>query len=305
MKRLHFNLGYPKCGSSAVQLFLRQKAEALENQNVAYPLLDPHELVAIKRRGFGSGNGAFIMRALKLGLDHQKLFDMVEACPQDDVILATETFGQLTRETIRPFLDWVASGSFETRFYAWTRTPFDLILSGWNQTIKAGRGTNTLEKACAMYRDPHKRIQNLFPQDFVIQERPFAEDRSDIIGAFLRSATPHVNLDTQMQKVTNRSLSVEEAELVRRLNMTDLDDPTLNRVVTGLLDLPKIGRKLAHNKRTVTLLCKRLGVDVEEHLHEIPLEPEKRVPQDMVETAARLQELLIKELKQGKVRGRR
>lgn len=269
MKRLILLLGYPKNGSSAIQVFLRKNADILQSHGICYPLLDPWELKAIETRGFGSGNGVFIVQALKRGSEYQPMFDRMSALSDDTVVIATESFGQISKAQATPFLDWMKGLGVPVRLIAFSRDPFDMALSGYAQSVKAGRQTLTLEQACGRFNDPQQRIRDVFQPEFDIEEYQFRDFRDDIIGAALGMIGPNLKIPRERSQPTNRTLTREELGLLRELNGTDLEVIILKGIVSQILKYEPLGTPLRHSRRSVRALCYRIGLKEADHAHHI------------------------------------
>jgi hypothetical protein len=268
MKSLVLHVGYPKSGSSALQVALRREASALEAKGISYPLLDQREIASIERRGFGSGNAIFLAEALKRGLRLPPLLKKIEAAEGDHVILATESFGQVNREQIKPLTNWMHGLGVPVRTIAYQRSPFDLVLSGYSQSVKRGRMRKTLVAAAGAFKDPQQRIRDVFA-DWQIDERSYMEHRHDLVNDFLQWVTPVAPRITMPPKPTTRSLSLEEIIVIKRLNTSEMDKHDIDAVVSKLLKDDMYGSPLVHTREAVEALCRATGLDPEKNMHHV------------------------------------
>lgn len=273
MKEIVLHLGYPKSGSSVIQVALRTFSDRLAAAGIAYPLLDPREVEIIRTRGFGSGNGVFLVEAIKMKRPLQPLLEKIDAAPQDMVVISTETFGNLTRAQIAPMVDWFAEQNHKLKLIAYVRDPFDLVLSGYSQSTKFGQMHSSLEIACSRFNDPQQRVRNTF-SGFEIEERSFKGARADLLNDFLQWVRPGAPRIEEKTCATNRSLSLEEIMVIRRLVAAGLPRREVQALAEKLLQTEQVGNSLRHDEATVRALCTRLGLDPQEHLWRVGPRPE-------------------------------
>lgn len=261
MNNLILHVGFPKSGTSAIQVALRKNDAMLYEHGIDYVLLDKREITAIQRRGYGSGNAIFFVEALKKKKPIQHLIDKVESSQSSTVLLSTEAFGQLTEEEAAPFINWLRSMSANLHITAYSRSPLDLVLSGYSQAVKLARMTHTLERACHAFIDPQQRIRNVF-ESFEIDERQFDVAKHDLVNNFLDWVVQDApQIEHVKSSRTNRSLSMEEAAVVKKLNGSDMSNRDIESVVVALLANDMIGTPISHTEGSIAILCKKMGVD--------------------------------------------
>lgn len=258
MKRLVLHIGYPKNGSSALQVALRRNAPALAEAGIGYPLLDARELAAIEGRGFGSGNAVFLVEALRRGRPLAQMLAQVEAAPEETVILSTEAFGQLDARSRAPMIDWLRGLGVPVRLLAYRRDPFAMALSGYMQAVKGARMVQPLEHGCARFVDPRDLIRAVFA-GFEIEERPFDGARADLVNDFLQWVAPGAPRLARPEMPVNRSLSREEVAAVICLNRSALAQRDIDAIVAALLREEMRGTPMRHCAASIRALSERLG----------------------------------------------
>lgn len=153
MQKVILHVGPPKTGTTSIQGFLHSVHDELLSHGILYPRegrLNAGTRYCIYRHGKPSmmsgpsDNHQLLAWAMKkeaegVDADHcwLKVLQEIDAAKPKTVILSGEDFFGISPESIGQVKKYLENFSVKILFYL--RNPFDLLLSGYKQRVKAGR----------------------------------------------------------------------------------------------------------------------------------------------------------------------
>jgi hypothetical protein len=221
MKKLFLHIGLGKTGSSALQSWLSLNSEALSKQGVDYADLVPHA----KTGEVSSGNGYDLQRAL---IDQD--FDEVERLltttyffnPKNTVALVScELFQGIRAPFVQKIHDICAKCDIDVTVIVYIRSVYEQQYSTYLQGIKRSSISHRFGEQSADIAF-HRSVEYLRRYVRVFGDKVIAVNydiaKKDIYG----SLAEIIGIDTKglkkLKKKVNRSLTLEEAEVLRRMN---------------------------------------------------------------------------------------
>ena len=231
MKPIVVHIGHPKTGSSAIQHHLKINRARLKEYGYRYPM--PARLLDAKSK-ISSGNGRMFLH-----------FDK----PPRRVVFSNEQLSAPEHYEDRSvFLRQLETYRDDLRIILFTRDLIDHFLSAWGQFIKRGGGTRTVDEYAHGYSGfSHIAhiVRVLERQGIAFTLRNYSR-MDDAVGTFMRlvlgrQADAYLAGAEFDHSVINRSLTLAETELQRRLNMQfgkELAGRIADDFVDHLPDLP-------------------------------------------------------------------
>ena len=208
MKPIIVHIGHPKTGSSAIQHHLKINHQRLAEFGYSYPV--PKALLLAKSK-VSSGNGDLFLR-----------FDK----PAEPVIFSNELLYAATNfQEGAEFHQKLMAYRDHIRIVIFTRDVFSHFLSAWGQGVKRGGRTETTDEFAQRYFNfNHLLLVVRFLEaqgiEFVLRNHSRMDDAVD---SFMRlvlgdQADAYLAGAEFEKSVVNRSLTLAETELQRRLN---------------------------------------------------------------------------------------
>lgn len=259
-KKLILHFGFPKTGSSALQIFFSQNKDLLAERGIDYPYPEPESILST---GGGTGNVIQILfregfveefrranrteaglirpeRAID-GMFWKFVRELVARSDQPAVLLSGEGMSGLKANQLDLIVNML-SKDFDILIVAFARDHFDYFYSNWKQYIK----TNDIGIEFSEFVDnfeKKRRVPAAFQAFKLIRSRglPFIllnydSARRNLAEVFFRAAGVEGALTGVVARDDNRSLTDAQALLLCRVNRafagTSLPR-TLTRVMLG------------------------------------------------------------------------
>ncbi len=221
MKKLFLHIGLGKTGSSALQSWLSLNSDALSRQGVDYADLVPHA----KTGEVSSGNGFDLQRALV-----NQDFDEVERLltttyfynPRNNVaLISCELFQGIRAPFVQKIYDICAKCDIEVTIIVYIRSVYEQQYSTYLQGIKRSSiahkfGDKSSDIAFHRSVEYLRRYVRVFGDkvlaiNYDVAKKDIYGSLADIIGVNTKGLK-------KLEKKVNRSLTLEEAEVLRRMN---------------------------------------------------------------------------------------
>lgn len=224
------HIGCGKTGSSALQVWLNQNADILKENAVYYPRLGQKRL---DDYSITSGNGGPLVRAL-LDDNIGDLLDKLESQSDNNILISTEVFQTLSTDDIQNLKKLLVKREYKPVVIAYVRDLYDMLFSSYQQLIKRGLLTRS-------FRDYAFSINEM--QQFSVVRRWVAvfddiklyhydHEKYCLSNSFCEALNlPAKAIPEMSRSKVNRSLTLEELELVRYLNslyVSKFDNPSNN-----------------------------------------------------------------------------
>lgn len=228
-KTIFIHIGCGKTGSSALQNWLAQNTGALKRSGIRYPsgVADGARRFWCKSRGvpseyaITSGNGVTMVNAVKQG-DIETFVAKALRGARGHVLFSSEVFQSLNRDQLACLKKALDRKGVSVVIIAYIRNVYDIAYSSYLQLVKRHLyGKSFRDFAFAMKLPQQfgvvRKFEEFFEDMRLIHyetERPRGIEK-----AFLEALGLSKNaLPAMSDKKVNRSLSVLEAELMRRAN---------------------------------------------------------------------------------------
>ncbi len=220
MKKLYLHIGTGKTGSSALQSWLSLNAKALRRQGIDYADLAPEA----KHGAISSGNGYQLLHALRESIEEaERLINTVYFYSESNhtAIISSEILQGINPVFIQQISDICEKNDIEVTIIAYARSIYEKAYSAYLQEVKRNAlvdpfseesvGTNFIRNVNNL-----KRYSKVFGDRFRVLN--YDAVKHDIYSSFAAI----VGVDTRdlqtPQRRVNRSLTLEEAEVFRRIN---------------------------------------------------------------------------------------
>ena len=151
---LYLHVGHSKTGTSWLQAALRENADALAEAGLAYPVF---EGIGNERgAGIGQGNGLWLATGPAGELESRLRMIARAAGPAGAVLSSEEFFPRLARDDAAAVLSRAArdAGFGGVEILLFIRNPVGHAASLWQQYLKTGGGTASIEAFFEKYRVP-------------------------------------------------------------------------------------------------------------------------------------------------------
>ncbi|MCE3270646.1 MAG: hypothetical protein K0S57_1043 [Ramlibacter sp.] len=217
-KTLYLHIGCGKTGSSALQVWLNHQAEVLRGLGVDYPTFGRGKLDTY---AITSGNGKKLIDAVVAGEAAPFLAELAKS-PSRKIFLSSEAFQSLSEENLRDLKAQAASAGLRVAIIVYVRDVYDVVYSAYQQLIKRHLGGQTFREyglkrekiqqfeVVAAYARTFEDI-HVFHYD---SERERGLEKAMLEALGLNPAKVPAMPDAKV----NRSLDVEESELLRLVN---------------------------------------------------------------------------------------
>lgn len=221
MKKLFLHIGLGKTGSSALQSWLSLNSEALSKQGIDYADLVPHA----KTGEVSSGNGYDLQRAL---IDQD--FDEVERLlthtyffnrKNNVALISCELFQGIRAPFVQKIHDICAKCDIDVTIIVYIRSVYEQQYSTYLQGIKRSSIAHRFgEKSSDIAF--HRSVEYLRRYVRVFGDKVLAVNYDIAKKDIYASLAGIVGINTKglktLEKKVNRSLTLEEAEVLRRMN---------------------------------------------------------------------------------------
>ncbi|MCB1705976.1 MAG: hypothetical protein KDI17_14010 [Halioglobus sp.] len=221
MKKLFLHIGLGKTGSSALQSWLSLNSAALSQRGVDYADLVPHA----KTGEVSSGNGYDLQRAL-IGHDFEEVERLLTSTyffnPKNDVaLISCELFQGIRAPFVQKIHDICAKCEIDVTIIVYIRSVYEQQYSSYLQGIKR---SSIAHRFGEMSSDIafHRSVEYLRRYVRVFGDKVIAVNYDIAKKDIYASLADIIGLDTtglkKLEKKVNRSLTLEEAEVLRRMN---------------------------------------------------------------------------------------
>ena len=221
MKKLFLHIGLGKTGSSALQSWLSLNSVALSKQGVDYADLVPHA----KLGEVSSGNGYDLQRAL-INEDFEEVERLITTTyffnPRNNVALVScELFQGMRAPFVQKIHDICAKCEIDVTVIVYIRSVYEQQYSTYLQGIKRAsiahrfgeKGADIGFLRSVEYLRRYVRVfgDRVLAVNYDIAKKDIYASIADIVG---------INCEglKKLKKKVNRSLTLEEAEVLRRMN---------------------------------------------------------------------------------------
>ena len=213
-KNIFIHIGCGKTGSSALQVWISQNAEALSAAGINYVLNNER----LEDYAISSGNGTPLIKAIK----KRRLPKFLKPLLEDDAILfSSEMFQLLTEEEVCYLRDELDTLGVTAHIIAYIRDVYDIMYSSYLQRVKRRQATETfaefaLEQTTHLQFDAIRRWSATFETIDVIH---YDTHKQALEQAFLNALElSEAGVPPMHKKKVNRSLTLMELELLRAVN---------------------------------------------------------------------------------------
>lgn len=219
-KTLYLHIGCGKTGSSALQVWLNNEADALARQGVDYPLFGARKLDSY---AITSGNGVKLMEAVSTGALASFMAELAKS-RLTRILLSSETFQAFTDETLEEIKRTAAQNGLRVVIIAYVRDVYDIVYSSYLQGIKRHLGVKTFREFATSRKSIQQfEVVNKYRRHFTREEMKVLHYDSQRKRGLEVSMCEALGIDAKaippMPAVkVNRSLDVFEAELLRLAN---------------------------------------------------------------------------------------
>lgn len=177
MGTVYLHIGIYKTGSSALQVFFAQNADALLAQGLTYP--SSASVSGAKRGLITSGNGAPLALALKPGGDEDTrdrelawFEDVLKRSATPDILLSSEIFSELPAGAFETLADICRKHGRQLKIIAFVRDQASYLESLYIQHVKRRRITAL----------PEAYIRSRYPKTALLKYHAFLSGIADAIG---------------------------------------------------------------------------------------------------------------------------
>lgn len=221
MRNIYLHIGCGKTGSSALQIWFSQTADTLRTHGIIYPqdrkIDSSYEIT--------SGNGGSAVESIQAGNAKNFFEKLLANNPAGDLLLSSESFQILSSEQIIELRSILDEYKLNPVVIAYVRNLYDFAWSAYNQMVKRhGCGISFKDFAFSNVWRPlirqHLDVLDAFASHFnVIRVIHYDSEKSRLDLAFLEAiGLNSASIPRMRSAIVNRSLSLFELELMRRLN---------------------------------------------------------------------------------------
>ena len=221
MRKIYLHIGFGKTGSSALQSWLSLNTSVLEKQGIDYADLVPEA----KFGQVSAGNGYVLFQAFQ-----QQDFVEVErlitssyffSANNNIAIISCELLKDLPKLSIQKLKDICERNAISVSPIAYFRSVYEHSYSAYLQGLKRSQATHYFGEESSDFRFPTivkyvEKYLEVFGDDFTILN--YDEAKKDIYTSFSDVTGIHRKSIKKLRKKVNRSLTMEEAETLRRIN---------------------------------------------------------------------------------------
>lgn len=213
-KKIFIHIGCGKTGSSALQVWISQNAEAFSAAGITYALNNER----LGDYAISSGNGTPLVKAIKKRRLPKFLKPLLE---EDAILFSSEMFQLLTEEELGYLRDTLAALGVTAHIIAYIRDVYDIMYSSYLQRVKRHQATDTfaefaLKQTTHLQFDTIRRWSTAFETIDVIH---YDTHKQALEQAFLNAVElSGSKIPPMHKKKVNRSLTLMELELLRAVN---------------------------------------------------------------------------------------
>ncbi|MFZ2967445.1 MAG: hypothetical protein WA080_00150 [Sulfuricurvum sp.] len=224
-KTLWIHAGGSKTGSSALQNFFEFNTDFLNSQGFAYT----NKSGVQKEGDIGSGNGMLLFGFfMNNTLSKEELSDVLLSYFESSLsnaLCSSEFLQYLTEESVLMIIDVAQENFIEVKWIYYIRNAVSFFVSAYDQLIKRhGEWRNILETSQERSWDHLQSLKlfskvipkdNLYVHSYELSKSKLIAHFMDVLGVKLEQDI--IQKKVNVQRV-NRSLTLQERELLRRIN---------------------------------------------------------------------------------------
>ena len=221
MKKLYLHIGLGKTGSSALQSWLSLNSRALSKQGVDYADLAPEA----KRGEVSSGNGYTLHQAC-INQDFGEVERLLTSSyffnkKNDTALISCELFQGIRLVWIQKLHDICAKCNIDVTVIAYVRSVYEQSYSTYIQGIKRASvshrfGEKSADIGFSKSVEFLRRYREVYGDR--VQLINYDDAKKDIYASMAGILGVNIKGFKQLKKKVNRSLTLEEAEVLRRMN---------------------------------------------------------------------------------------
>ena len=218
MKNLYLHVGLSKTGSSALQSWLSLNASVLAQQGYYYADLVP----SAKEGKITAGNGVALFNACKSedSVEVERLIADVYFGSYKKAIISSGALQNIPLESISKIKEICDRNKVKVTVLAYVRSAYELFYSNYLQGVKRhGFDYKFGQKGGFSYSMQTKFLKNylsVFKESLIVNNYDFV--KNDIFISFANSCGFNSKLTSIKNKTVNRSLTHNEAEVLRKAN---------------------------------------------------------------------------------------
>ncbi|WP_435106116.1 hypothetical protein [Arhodomonas sp. AD133] len=226
-RTVFLHIGCAKTGSSALQNWLRENARPLRRAGLAYPLGEKARPLWSRLRKvrpeyeITSGNGVRLRNAIAAGRIDEVLHRDLKR-NRGDLLYSSETFQSLDLEQLDALRHFTDTNRLQAVIIVFLRDLYDVLYSSYLQVVKRHGFAGSFRDFAFNVEMPQQfRVLRTYEQRFD-DIRVLHYDSANSQGVdrvFLQAlGIDPEKIPAMAERTVNRSLSIEEAELLRRTN---------------------------------------------------------------------------------------
>lgn len=241
MRKIYLHIGCGKTGSSALQVWFSQIADRLRSIGIVYPqsekIASPYQIT--------SGNAVSLVRSIQEGGGGYRLEKLLAENPEGDLLFSSEAFQLLSSGQLKEFRSILNEHELDPIVIAYVRNLYDFAWSGYNQLVKRHGCSISFKdfafsNASSALRQ-HLDVVDAFASQFTdVRVIHYDSEKSRLDLAFLEAiGLDSASIPRMSSAIVNRSLSIFELELMRRLNgviANRVSTEKLSRISTAITD---------------------------------------------------------------------
>jgi hypothetical protein len=240
---LYFHIGLNKSGSTYLQNLLAHNARLLRDEGICVPGIKSNELAWRSQTGNGSELAQFLQRGDMEGVTDwlESTISEARAFECHSIVISSELlFHQLCRAGVHIELYDLCKrlGCREIKYLIFMRSPVQHSISTYNHRANLVKDPFDvwIENSYSLFSELRSFISNVCEQGGRVQFCPYGDKLKGDLEVFLGNVT----LEDPVHTSYNRSLSDDEAELVRQYAVFDAD---VARRLKGCLKAVPVDRK--------------------------------------------------------------
>lgn len=262
MKKLFLHVGHGKTGSSFIQSIFALSSEKLKENNIIYP--EVNNLNRAAQGKITSGNGSSLITLLAAGKNIQDIGGL-------NYLFSSEVlFHDMLNDKSDYLLSSLNKQDFECiEILLFIRDPIDHASSSYQQSIKRGGGTKSIDDFFATYSQPklvHEFIQKVNAYDKVNLTIRNYSNRKDDLVVMVANWLNIESSSLMLPKIENINRSLTRAELFLQKEFNQHFGRSGNLIADPLCEeLPKIKSESIRPDEKVQLnMLSRLYQEIEE-----------------------------------------
>lgn len=262
MKKLFLHVGHGKTGSSFIQSIFALSSERLKDYGIIYP--EVNNTTRAAQGKITSGNGSSLVKLLSAENHGQDI------APCDYLFSSEVLFHDMLHDESNYLLSSLNDQDIESiEILLFIRNPIDHASSSYQQSIKRGGGTKSVDEFFATYSQPklvHKFIQKVKAYNKVnLTIKNYSTRRENLVEVVAKWLNIEISSLT-LPKIKNVNRSLTRAELFLQKEFNQYFGRSGYLIADPLCeDLPKIKSDSIRPEEKIQLdMLSRLDQEIEE-----------------------------------------